>query len=169
MIKPQQVGKQLTLSDKSANYTLTTAEISKVRLVTFLQTTTGIQFAFDPPEDTNSFYMFDIVNSGTTNVYLSSISYMLDANAIVRVAYTAGGWMAMPSGFPTTEEFAAVADQTSFTLLHRALGTVSVFRNGVRLPKDSITVADNVLTYVPANNSDVAMVVDDRITIDYTR
>jgi hypothetical protein len=66
-----------------------------------------------------------------------------------------------------TEEFTATAGQTSFTITNIPLGKVSVFRNGVRLPKTSIGVSGLIISYTASNNNNQAMVVGDRITIDY--
>lgn len=68
-----------------------------------------------------------------------------------------------------SDEFVATAGQTTFNLTSTPIGTVLVFRNGVRIPVASVTVTGSVATYVPAGNNGFALVAGDRINIDYTK
>jgi hypothetical protein len=66
-----------------------------------------------------------------------------------------------------TDEFTATAGQTSFTLTNAPMGRVAVFRNGIRLPKASISVTGTTVTYTSTSNNNQVIALNDRITIDY--
>jgi hypothetical protein len=68
-----------------------------------------------------------------------------------------------------TNEYAATAGQTSFALSHTpsAKCVVKIYRNGIRLSNQAITYTGTTATYVPANNNSEALVLNDRIQIDY--
>ncbi|RVU25988.1 hypothetical protein EOJ36_06120 [Sandaracinomonas limnophila] len=66
-----------------------------------------------------------------------------------------------------TDEFIATAGQTSFTLTNTPLGKVAMFVNGIRVPKDAISLSGDTVTYVPSNNGSYALLVNDRVSFDY--
>ena len=69
---------------------------------------------------------------------------------------------------PTTDQAAATAGQTSFTLSQTPLnGKVWMFINGVRTNNNAYSISGTTLTYTPANNNSYTLVVGDRIQFDY--
>ena len=68
---------------------------------------------------------------------------------------------------PANVEYAATAGQVTFNVTQTPSGPVGLFRNGVRLPIDSVSYVGTVVTYLPAQNSGVTMVAGDRVTIEY--
>ena len=69
----------------------------------------------------------------------------------------------------TTDEFLAVAGQTTFTLGHTPSVTsnIKMFINGVRISNSACSNSGITLTYVPANNGSYALMAGDRIQFDY--
>jgi hypothetical protein len=53
--------------------------------------------------------------------------------------------------------FVATANQTSFTLSFTPLGVVQFFRNGAYVDSSAYSVSGTTVTYVPANNSTLAL------------
>jgi hypothetical protein len=68
-----------------------------------------------------------------------------------------------------SDEFAATASQTSFTLTQTKSvnSKVKMFINGVRISISAYTLVGTTLTYVPANNASYSLTVSDRIQFDY--
>ena len=68
-----------------------------------------------------------------------------------------------------SDEFAATAAQTSFTLTQTKSvnSKVKMFINGVRISNSAYTLVGTTLTYVPANNASYSLTVSDRIQFDY--
>ena len=74
---------------------------------------------------------------------------------------------------PTTDQFSATANQTSFTLTQtpltnaNSLDNVWMFINGVRTNNLAYSVSGTIVTYVPGSNMGYALVAGDRIQFDY--
>ena len=74
---------------------------------------------------------------------------------------------------PTTDQFSATANQTSFTLTQTPLtnanskDNVWMFINGVRTNNDAYSVSGTTVTYVPGSNGSYALLANDRIQFDY--
>jgi hypothetical protein len=74
---------------------------------------------------------------------------------------------------PTTDQFSATANQTTFTLTQTPLtnanskDNVWMFINGVRTNNDAYSVSGTTLTYVPGSNGSYALLAGDRIQFDY--
>lgn len=68
---------------------------------------------------------------------------------------------------PARDEFSATAGQTAFMLSMPAIGSVTVFRNGVRLPVASVSHTGTLVGYAPVANGGQAMLANDRVTVDY--
>jgi hypothetical protein len=74
---------------------------------------------------------------------------------------------------PTTDQFSATANQTSFTLTQtpltnaNSLDNVWMFINGVRTNNLAYSVSGTTVTYVPGSNGSYALVAGDRIQFDY--
>jgi hypothetical protein len=66
-----------------------------------------------------------------------------------------------------TIEVAATAGQTQFTVPINAIGVIAFYINGVRLPKDAISISGGNITYNPVNNGSYTIIMQDRITYDY--
>ena len=66
-----------------------------------------------------------------------------------------------------TEEVVAVGAQTNFTVPTNAVGIVGFYINGVRVPKNAITISGGTLTYNSTNNGNYTITVSDSITYDY--
>ena len=66
-----------------------------------------------------------------------------------------------------TEEIVATAAQTFFTVPTNAVGIVGFYINGVRVPKNSISISGGTIAYNSSNNGNYTIVVADRITYDY--
>jgi hypothetical protein len=66
-----------------------------------------------------------------------------------------------------TQTFTATAGQTTFTLLAAPAGDVDFTRNGSSLSDGAATVSGNVVTYVPSQNNNEALLANDRIDITY--
>ncbi|MEK0412626.1 MAG: hypothetical protein RL070_114 [Bacteroidota bacterium] len=68
-----------------------------------------------------------------------------------------------------SDEFAATASQTSFTLTQTKSvnSKVKMFINGVRISNSAYILVGTTLTYVPANNASYSLTVSDRIQFDY--
>jgi hypothetical protein len=112
----------------------------------------------------------DLGNTATTPrvVALQGTSLSSTApstNQILR--YNGTAWAPANAPRLETDEYTATAGQTTFTLTNTPSGRVQAFRNGVRLPKNSVSVSGTTLTYVPANNNNDALIAGDTITIDY--
>jgi hypothetical protein len=65
------------------------------------------------------------------------------------------------------EQFTATAGQTVFTLANIPLGDVAISINGTRIPKNAISVADNTITYISANNLNYDLEAGDIVILDY--
>ncbi|HQS24238.1 MAG TPA: hypothetical protein PLC18_12470, partial [Sediminibacterium sp.] len=67
------------------------------------------------------------------------------------------------------DEFSATANQTSFTLTQTkaANSKVKMFINGVRISNTAYSVVGTTLTYIPANNGNTNLSLNDRIQFDY--
>ena len=67
------------------------------------------------------------------------------------------------------DEFSATANQTSFTLTQTkaANSKVKMFINGVRISNTAYSVVGTTLTYIPANNGNTNLTLNDRIQFDY--
>jgi hypothetical protein len=74
---------------------------------------------------------------------------------------------------PTTDQFSASANQTSFTLTQtpltnaNSLDNVWMFINGVRTNNLAYSVSGTTVTYDPAQNGAYALLAGDRIQFDY--
>jgi hypothetical protein len=70
----------------------------------------------------------------------------------------------------TTDEFPAVAGQTTFTLRHTpsATSNMKMYINGIRISNSACSNSGITLTYVPANNGSYALMAGDRIQFDYS-
>jgi len=74
---------------------------------------------------------------------------------------------------PTTDQFSASANQTSFTLTQtpltnaNSLDNVWMFINGVRTNNLAYSVSGTTVTYVPGSNGSYALLAGDRIQFDY--
>jgi hypothetical protein len=74
---------------------------------------------------------------------------------------------------PTTDQFSATANQTTFTLTQTPLtnanskDNVWMFINGVRTNNDAYSVSGTTVTYVPGSNGSYALLANDRIQFDY--
>ena len=70
----------------------------------------------------------------------------------------------------TTDEFLALASQTTFTLSHTPTATtiVKMYINGVRISNSACNKSGVTLTYVPANNGSYSLMAGDRIQFDYS-
>ncbi len=74
---------------------------------------------------------------------------------------------------PTTDQFSATANQTSFTLTQTPLtnanskDNVWMFINGVRTNNDAYSVSGTTVTYAPGSNGSYALLLGDRIQFDY--
>jgi energy-converting hydrogenase Eha subunit H len=68
-----------------------------------------------------------------------------------------------------SDQFIANTNQLTFTLTQTPVSNskVRMFINGVRTDKTAYTLATNVITYIPANNSSFTLVAGDRIQFDY--
>jgi hypothetical protein len=68
-----------------------------------------------------------------------------------------------------TDEFAATAAQTAFTLTQSksANSKVKMFINGVRISNTAFTLVGVTLTYTPASNASYNLTLGDRIQFDY--
>jgi hypothetical protein len=66
-----------------------------------------------------------------------------------------------------TEEVAPTAGQTFFTVSNTPIGKVAFFINGVRVPKNAISVSGTTITYNPASNDGYVILGTDRISFDY--
>ena len=69
--------------------------------------------------------------------------------------------------FFDTATFTATAGQTSFTLGNTPSGDIQFARNGAVLADAAASVTGAVVTYVPAQNNNTALVAGDRIEISY--
>nr|WP_314864467.1 hypothetical protein [uncultured Flavobacterium sp.] len=67
----------------------------------------------------------------------------------------------------STIEVDATAAQTQFTLPTNAIGVIAFYINGVRLPKDAISISEGSIIYNPVNNGNYTIIIQDRITYDY--
>jgi hypothetical protein len=76
---------------------------------------------------------------------------------------------AAPSFVQVSDEFAATANQTSFTLTQTPLGSVAMFRNGIRIRPTAVTVNARTLTYSSSNNFGSTIDALDSIVFDYIR
>ncbi|MDP3566380.1 hypothetical protein, partial [Sediminibacterium sp.] len=67
------------------------------------------------------------------------------------------------------DEFAATANQTSFTLTQTKSSNskVKMFINGIRISNTAYSVVGTTLTYIPSNNGNTNLVLNDRIQFDY--
>jgi len=74
---------------------------------------------------------------------------------------------------PTSDQFSATANQTSFTLTQtpltnaNSLRNVWMFINGVRTNNSAYSVNGVTVTYTPAQNGNYAILANDRIQFDY--
>ena len=70
----------------------------------------------------------------------------------------------------TTDEYLAVASQTTFTLRHTpsATSNLKMYINGIRISNSACSNSGITLTYVPANNGLYALMAGDRIQFDYS-
>jgi hypothetical protein len=70
----------------------------------------------------------------------------------------------------TTDEFAATASQTTFTLKHTpsATSNLRMYINGIRISNTACSNSGMTLTYFPANNGSYALMAGDRIQFDYS-
>jgi hypothetical protein len=74
---------------------------------------------------------------------------------------------------PTTDQFSASANQTSFTLTQtpltnaNSLDNVWMFINGVRTNNLAYSVSGTTVTYVPGSNGSYVLLAGDRIQFDY--
>jgi len=68
-----------------------------------------------------------------------------------------------------TDEYAATASQTAFTLTQTPSvnSKVKMYINGIRISNTAFSKTGSALTYVPANNGAYALVAGDRIQMDY--
>mgnify|MGYP000328963615 CR=1 FL=1 len=66
-----------------------------------------------------------------------------------------------------TIEVDATVAQTKFSVPTNAIGIIAFYINGVRLPKDAISISGADITYDPANNGSYSISAQDRITYDY--
>ena len=68
-----------------------------------------------------------------------------------------------------SDEFAATASQTSFTLTQTKSvnSKLKMFINGVRISNSAYTLVGTTLTYVPASNASYSLTLNDRIQFDY--
>ena len=67
-----------------------------------------------------------------------------------------------------SDEYNAIAGQTSFTLSQTPLGAkVWMFVNGTRIKNGGYSISGNTVTYNPSNNNSYALIVSDRIQFDY--
>ncbi len=67
------------------------------------------------------------------------------------------------------DEFTATAAQTSFTLTQTPSvnSKIKMYINGVRISNTAYNNTGATLTYIPANNGSYALVIGDRIQLDY--
>jgi hypothetical protein len=68
-----------------------------------------------------------------------------------------------------TDEFAATATQTSFTLTQTPSthSKVKMYINGIRISNTAYSWSGNTLTYNAANNGSYSLTASDRIQFDY--
>jgi hypothetical protein len=77
------------------------------------------------------------------------------------------------SAKPTTDQFSATANQTTFTLTKtpltndNSLDNVWMFINGVRTNNLAYSVSGTTVTYVPGSNGAYTLLAGDRIQFDY--
>ena len=78
-------------------------------------------------------------------------------------------WTVSAPETEVNDQFTATAGLLTFTLTQTpaANSKVQMFINGVRTDKTAYTLATNVITYIPANNSSFTLVAGDRIQFDY--
>ena len=105
-----------------------------------------------------------LVGSGTaaiTSLAPSTTGYVL------KVVGTT--WTVAAPDTDVNDQFTATVGQLTFTLTQTpaANSKVRMFINGVRTDKTAYTLATNVITYIPANNSSFTLVAGDRIQFDY--
>lgn len=65
------------------------------------------------------------------------------------------------------EVFPSSTNQTVFATTKAPMGNISFFINGVRIPKDAITVSGSTITYLPGLNGGYQTLLSDRINIEY--
>jgi hypothetical protein len=67
------------------------------------------------------------------------------------------------------QEFLSTANQTVFNIANPVASANSIifFRNGIRLPANSISAAGTLVTYTPSGNGNQQLQVNDRISITY--
>jgi len=70
----------------------------------------------------------------------------------------------------TTDEFLALASQTTFNLSHTpsAASIVKMYINGVRISNSACSKSGSTLTYIPGNNGSYSLMSGDRIQFDYS-
>src|SRR6185312_2528802 len=68
-----------------------------------------------------------------------------------------------------TDEFTAIAAQTSFTLTQTPSthSKVKMYINGIRISNTAYTWSGSTLTYVPGNNGSYTLTASDRVQFDY--
>lgn len=89
-------------------------------------------------------------------------AWIIDANGDAKKVGTVSC-----QAFYDTQTFTATAGQTSFTLINAPSGDVRFSRNGASLHDAAANVVGNVVTYVPAQNGNIALLAGDRIEISY--
>ena len=117
-------------------------------------------------------------NANVTNVQTSgtvtagAVTYPNAHGTANQVLSTSGtgtlAWTTPAAVRLNSDEISATAAQTSFTLTQTPLGAkVWMFVNGVRIRNAAYTISGATVTYVPASNSNYALVAGDRIQFDY--
>jgi len=84
--------------------------------------------------------------------------------------YNGTAWAAASDAVrEVSDEFTATAAQTAFALTQTPSvnSKVKMYINGIRISKTAYSNTGTALTYVPANNGSYALVVGDRIQLDY--
>jgi hypothetical protein len=79
-------------------------------------------------------------------------------------------WATPTSVSEADEQLFATAAQTSFTLAQtpRVLSKVKMYVNGIKINKLAYSVSGPTVTYVPANNNNYAISLNDRVQFEYT-
>lgn len=135
----------------------------------------------------NSVASANIINGAITNVDLASgavrSAAILDGTIakedLSNLGASEGQIMQLQSGvwtpidFPIqrNQQYIATANQTAFTLTYTPIQSTGLqfFRNGILIPRLAYSLTGNTVTYIPAQNGNVALVSGDRINIFYQK
>lgn len=82
-----------------------------------------------------------------------------------------GVWTPIDFPIQRNQQFTATANQTTFTLTYTPIQSTGLqfFKDGILIPRLAYSLTGNVVTYIPAQNGNVALTSGNRINIFYQK